>query len=246
LSVDDRAIEPDDSFGPIRALFRKFVHFCSYHFILKRDRVSKTHVAGLDLTVLPSVFHPKIFVTSGFFAEFVQSLDLRGKTVVEVGTGSGVLALSAAKAGAASVLALDINPAAVETARMNAVHNGLHEVTARESNLFSAVPAEPAFDVIISSPPSFSGQPRDTADRAWHAGPGYRDIVPLFDQAAARLKPDGRMYLLLSSDTNIALFDSLIAAAGFVSRRVATRSIWVEAFYLYELVLKRHVAAAAS
>jgi protein-L-isoaspartate O-methyltransferase len=39
--------------------------------------------------VLPSVFHPKIFLTSAFFARFLQSLDLQGKNVVEIGTGSG-------------------------------------------------------------------------------------------------------------------------------------------------------------
>jgi len=240
LSICERAIDPNDSFSPARALFRKLVHLCSYHFILKRDRTTSTRVADLDLTVLPSVFHPKGFVTSGFFAEFLQSLDLAGKSVVEVGTGSGVLALSAAKAGAASVLALDINPAAVEAAQLNAERNGLKQVTARESDLFSAVPASTQFDVIISSPPSFSGEPRDTADRAWHAGPGYRDIAPLFTQAAPRLTADGCMYLLLSSDTNLALFGSLIAQAGFVSERIATRSIWIEAFYLYQLKLKRN------
>jgi len=240
LSIGERAIDPNDSFSPARALFRKLVHLCSYHFILKRDRTTSTHVAGLDLTVLPSVFHPKVFVTSRFFAEFLQSLDLTGKSVVEIGTGSGVLALSAAKAGAASVLALDINPAAVQAAQLNAERNGLKQVTALESDLFSAVPASTQFDVIISSPPSFSGEPRDTADRAWHAGPGYRDIAPLFTQAAPRLTADGCMYLLLSSDTNLALFGSLIAQAGFVSERIATRSIWIEAFYLYQLKLKRN------
>jgi methylase of polypeptide subunit release factors len=239
LSIGERAVDPNDSFSPARALFRKLVHFCSYHFILKRDRTTSTRVAGLDLTVLPSVFHPKVFVTSGFFAQFLQSLDLTGKSVVEVGTGSGVLALSAAKAGAATVLALDINPAAVEAAQLNAGRNGLKQVTALESNLFAAVPAATQFDVIISSPPSFSGEPRDTADRAWHAGPGYRDIAPLFTQAVPLLKPDGCMYLLLSSDTNLALFNSLIAQAGFVSEQIATRSIWVEAFHLYQLKLKR-------
>jgi release factor glutamine methyltransferase len=239
LSIGERAIDPNDSFSPARAIFRKLVHFCSYHFILKRDRTTSTRVAGLDLTVLPSVFHPKVFVTSGFFAQFLQSLDLKGKSVIEVGTGSGVLALSAAKAGAATVLALDINPAAVQAAQLNADRNGLNQVTALESNLFSAVPPATRFDVIISSPPSFSGEPRDTADRAWHAGPGYRDIAPLFAQAATRLKPGGCMYLLLSSDTNLALFDSLIAEAGFESEQIATHSIWIEAFHLYELKLKR-------
>ncbi len=246
MSIDERAIDPNNSFSPVRTLFRKFVHLCSYHFILKRDRTTSTRVAGLDLTVLPSVFHPKVFITSGFFAQFLQSLDLTGKAVVEVGTGSGVLALSAAKAGARSVLALDINPAAVKAAQLNAERNGVSQVTALESNLFSAVPASTQFDVIISSPPSFSGEPRDAADRAWHAGPGYRDILPLFMQAAPRLTPGGRMYLLLSSDTNLALFDSLIAEAGFISERVATRSIWIEAFHLYELKLRSALAPAAS
>lgn len=231
----ETSINPNDSFGPVRTLFRNFVHFCSFHMFLNRQRSTTTAVAGLDLTVGPGVFHPKVFLTSRFFAEFLQAQDLRGKRVVEVGTGSGILALSAAKAGASSVIALDINPEAVRTAATNATRNGLPQVEARESNLFSAVPETEKFDVIISSPPSFSGEPRNVADRAWHAGPGYRDILALFDQAAARLKPDGVMYLLVSSDTNMALFDHLIAQAGLHPTRVATQSIVVEKFFLYEI-----------
>jgi ribosomal protein L11 methylase PrmA len=45
--------------------------------------------------------------------------------VAEVGTGSGVLALSAARAGACKVIALDINPVAVTAADQNANANGL-------------------------------------------------------------------------------------------------------------------------
>lgn len=241
LSIDNRSINPEDAFSPLRAAFRKIVHFFSYHFILTRKRESLTRVAGLDLTVQPTVFHPKLFLTSRFFAEFLQRQDFAGKDVCDVGTGSGVLALSAAKAGARSVLALDINPAAVRAAELNAARNHLPQVTACVSNLFAAVEAVPQFDVIISSPPSFSGEPRCIADRAWHAGPGYRDIAPLFAQAAARLRPDGVMYLLLSSDTNLPLFAQLIDAAGFTSEGIATQSIWVEAFHLYAL---RHKTAA--
>ena len=235
MSSDDR-VEVDDVFSPGRALFRKLVHFFSYHFILTRKRPTTTRVAGFELDVPPTVFHPKIFVTSSFFARFLQSLDLSGQTVVEVGCGSGILSLSAAKAGAKSVLALDINPAAVEAAKVNAVKNRFSQVTSLHSNLFSALPPTSKFDVIIASPPSFSGEPRDDADRAWHAGPGYRDILALFDQAAQRLKADGKMYLLISSDTNRRLMDSLIISAGFACREVARHSIWVEAFHLFELM----------
>lgn len=235
MGVKQGQIVADDTFGFARAAFRKFVHFFSFHVFLNSRRTSTTEVAGLKLTVPPTVFHPKVFLTSAFFANFLQAQDLRGLRVVEVGTGSGILALSAAKAGAAHVIALDINPEAVRAAALNARQNGLTQLEVRESNLFSAVPATEKFDVIISSPPSFSGEPRNVADRAWHAGPGYRDIVPLFDQAAMRLKDDGRMYLLVSSDTNMALFDNLIEAAGLVSTRIATQSIVIEKFHLYEL-----------
>lgn len=236
------SIDPNDSYGLGRRVFRKLVHFFSFHFIINRNRTAFTDVAGLRLQVGPGVFHPKIFLTSKFFAEFLQRQDFSGRSVVEVGTGSGILALSAAKAGAASVLALDINPEAVATATANATLNGLPQVEARHSNLFSAVDESEKFDVVLSSPPSFGGEPKSMADRAWHAGPGYRDILPLFDQAAARLKPGGVMYLLISSDSNAALFDHLIQKAGFVSTRVGTQSIVIEEFYLYEL---RQQAASA-
>ena len=219
-----------------RRMFRKLVHFFSYHFILNRSRLSSTRVSGLVLTVQPTVFHPKIFVTSKFFAEFLQKLDLTGKSAVEIGTGSGILALSAAKAGAASVLALDINPAAVRTATANAKANGLDaQVKAVVSDLFSSVPPDQRFDIMIASPPSFAGEPLSMADRAWHAGPAYRDIAPMFEQARQRISADGRMYLLLSSDSDLGLFDRLIEQAGFTSAVVAIRSIWVEKFILYEL-----------
>ena len=85
--------------------------------------------------------------------------------------------------------------------------------------------------MIISSPPSFPGEPRDVADRAWHAGPYYRDIAPFFDQARERLAPGGRLYILVS----LNLFSTLIAKARFQSHLVAERSIFIESLIIYEL-----------
>jgi hypothetical protein len=52
-------------------------------------------------------------------------------------------------------------------------------VTAVCTNLLSALAPRPLFDVILSSPPKHAGEPRDLADRGWHAGPNYRDIAAL-------------------------------------------------------------------
>jgi release factor glutamine methyltransferase len=99
--------------------------------------------------------------------------------VVDVGTGSGILALAAACAGAANVMATDINPNAALTAAENARTNGLGDrVVAVCTNLLSAVAPHALFDVILSSPPKHAGEPRNLADRGWHAGPNYRDAGP--------------------------------------------------------------------
>src|SRR5438105_1054460 len=170
--------------GTWRRLLRKAIHFFSYHLILKRRSTRVTRAAGFRLIVRPTVFHPRCFITSEFFASFIDRLDLSGKRVADVGTGSGILALAAARAGAANVTAVDINPNAALTAAENARANGHGDCfIAVCSNLLSALAPGVLFDVIISSPPSFPGEPRDVADRAWYAGPNYRDVAPLFDQA---------------------------------------------------------------
>jgi len=50
---------------------------------------------------------------------------VRGKRVVDLGTGSGIAALAAARAGANSVIALDLDPVSRRAAELNAEHNGL-------------------------------------------------------------------------------------------------------------------------
>ena len=80
-----------------KSVVRTAIHLLSYYFILKRRRAAQARVAGFRLIVRPTVFHPRYFLTSAFFAQFVSKLDLSGKKVADVGTGSGILALAAAQ-----------------------------------------------------------------------------------------------------------------------------------------------------
>lgn len=222
--------------GPFRRCLRRLIHFFAYHLILARRRSRVTRAGGFCLVVHPTVFHPRYFLSSEYFAEFISHLDLRGKRVVDVGTGSGILALAAARAGSENVIAADINPNAALTAAENARANGVGDcVSALCSNLLSALAPRPLFDVILSSPPKHAGKPRDLADRGWHAGPQYRDIAALFDQSRERLKPGGRLYVMVSSDSDLDLFSAFITRAGFQAQLVAERSIFIESFLLYSL-----------
>ena len=223
--------------GVLRRFLRAFIHFWSYHLILSRGSTRTTKAAGFKLAVRPTVFHPRFFISSEKFCEFIDGVDLTGKTVIDVGTGSGIIALAAARAGSTNVIAADINPNAAISAAENARTNGLGDrVVGVASNLLAAFAARPMFDVILSSPPKHAGEPRDLADRGWHAGPAYRDIASLFDQARDRLKPGGKIYLMISSDSDVDLFKQRIDQAGFTAKVAKEYSIYIESFLLFEVV----------
>lgn len=228
--------DPAAAAKPVFRMFSATLHFLTYHLFLKRRRTIETYAAGFRFVVPPTVFHPSVFKTGEYFAEFISGLDLHGQRVADVGTGSGILALAAARAGAGRVVALDINPKAAWAARENARLNGVGDrVDCVCSNLLSALNDRPLFDVIVSNPPYFPGEPRDLADRAWHSGPNHRDIVQLFEQARARIAPGGRMYLLVSTRSDLALIGTLIKQARMKERLVSERSILIDSFVIYEL-----------
>jgi methylase of polypeptide subunit release factors len=211
---------------------QRAIHFFSYH-LNSRKVTAVSQVAGFRLVVPPTVFHPRYFLTSEFFANFVGSLDLSGKQVADVGTGTGIAALAAARAGATSVLAFDLNPHAARSAVDNASANGFgNRVTGVCCDLLSAVAPKPIFDVIVANPPDLPDQPIDLADRGFCAGPGCIDIAPLFEQARERLAPGGSIYVLLALDSPLMRF---IEPARLTTRLVQTRSHLVEAVGIYEL-----------
>jgi release factor glutamine methyltransferase len=215
--------------------FGRVVHFLSYHFVLSRRGTWRTKAAGMRFTVRPTVFHPRYFISSERFAEFIGGLDLRGKQVIDVGTGSGILAIAAARAGSDDVIATDINPNAALSVPENARHNGVGDrIAAVAMDLLSGFAPRPLFDVIIANPPKHTREPHDLADRGWNAGPNHRDIAALFDQACERLKPDGKLYVMLSAHSELGLIEKLIERAGFQFRIAQTYSIFVDAFVLYE------------
>ena len=82
--------------------------------------------------------------------EFLQEYSLEGKKVLDLGCGSGILSIAAAKLGAREVLALDYDPVAVKVAAQNVAHNGLNAlVKVQQSNLFAL--AEGEYDIVVAN-----------------------------------------------------------------------------------------------
>lgn len=151
---------------------------------------------------LPGVYRPQAD-TSLLAAAMRREGIGPGMDVLDLCTGSGVLALQAARLGA-QVTAVDISHRAVISARLNASLAGLL-VSVRRGDLFAAVP-ERRFDVLVSNPPYVPAPdpnpPRWGARRAWDAGCDGRALLDrICDSAPAALRSGG-LLLLVHSELN--------------------------------------------
>ncbi|MEO1062224.1 MAG: HemK2/MTQ2 family protein methyltransferase [Actinomycetota bacterium] len=174
----------------------------------------------LDLEVPAEVLGPS--PVSDLLGERVLAEVEPDERVLDLGTGSGVNALLAARKGA-TVVGVDINPVAVEVARRNAVTNGLHELaTFVEGDLFD--PVDGTFDVIVFDPPFRWFAPRDLLEMAF-ADDGYATLTRFFAEVPERLRPGGRVLLFFGTSGDIAYLRELMAASPFDSEVVATRMI---------------------
>lgn len=175
----------------------------------------------LHLVVVPTVSNPRLLRTGVFFAEFIDSLSIGTETrVLDLGTGSGICALVAARRGA-RVTAIDINPAAVRCLEANALMNELqNNVEARHGDLYTPVQGQ-RFDLVFFNPPFLLGQPRDPRDAAWR-GAGVAEAFAA--GLKEHLQPNGVALLLLSSWGDACpLFVDELARSGFTQSVVARR-----------------------
>ena len=140
--------------------------------------------------------------TTALCLQWLDSLDLEGKTIIDFGCGSGILAIAAAKLGAGEVTGVDIDEKAVETAADNAANNGvsLHlQVSAKPlDGTFQRVVAN-----ILTNP--------------------LKMLAPLL---AARVAPGGK--LALSGVLEAQAAEVIAAYAPYIALRVgATHEGWV-------------------
>jgi release factor glutamine methyltransferase len=149
---------------------------------------------------LPGVFEPRSD-TWMLAAQLRRLPQVRGD-VADVCTGSGALAIAAARAGARSVTAIDVSRRALLATGANALLNGARVCT-RRGFLLAAVPGE-AFDLIVSNPPYLPAADAELPERgsARHteAGLDGRLLVDrLIAEAPRHLRPGGLLMLCHSS-----------------------------------------------
>jgi release factor glutamine methyltransferase len=196
------------------------------------DNYRLERINGAPFMVTPSVFNPKVPRTGEFLASLLDADFIRRDwEVLDMGTGSGVCAIVAAKF-ARRVVAVDINPAAIRCTRINALLNGVeNDVDARQGDLFAAVPQE-RFDLILFNPPFIRGAPRDDRDRAWRSS----DIAERFAAGLGEsLKPGGIALVLLSNFGDPGHFLEEFARQGLRISEIAQRRFVNETLVVFKI-----------
>ena len=178
--------------------------------------VGKREFYSLEFEVTPDVLIPRpetelLVVALVDWAKERSTSELKSPlAIADVGTGSGILAICAARyLPRCEVTAIDVSPAALEVARRNAErHQVAEQITWFESDLFAGLPAEATFDAIVSNPPyitsgemeTLSPTVRDYEPRlALEAGPTGTEVIErLLAQASQHLRPEGLLLLEIS------------------------------------------------
>lgn len=168
----------------------------------KEIRNYSTKFGNFSLMLNEHVFPPSEHGTKSFL-NYIQIES--GEKVIDIGTGAGILAITAAKAGA-EVYATDIQSVAIKLTKKNATLNKVN-VHASVGEYFASF-IEEDFDVIIANlpqeiiPPAYSKEIGDLQETISGGEKGNEVLLPFLDILATKMKKNTRAYILVYTVTN--------------------------------------------
>jgi release factor glutamine methyltransferase len=202
------------------------------------EQLASTDITSETSLILPNGQELKLSLTSDFPISpytrfFLYDLpEFAGYRVLDFGTGSGVLALAAAKLGASSVVASDISSDAILLATSNAKANGEEGISLIRHDKGSIdVLSSRTFDLIICNPASLPTPPH-IPDAFWSGGRlGLDMIFQLIELSSRCLSRSGRLRFIHTSLAPLHSTLSYLATHGFSTGILRVQEIQFRPFY---------------
>lgn len=181
----------------LKKIASPFLQKASVIYLKKRRKYS---FKDITVWVEPTVFPPFITISTKLLLEFIEPLDLKGKTFLELGCGCGIISILAAQKGA-FVTATDINQIALNALEENAKENQVN-IEIIESDLFQKIQNR-TFDFVVINPPYYPRKPMSVAENAWFCGENFEYFESLFSQLPIYLTKENSTYMILSEDCEL-------------------------------------------
>lgn len=187
---------------------------------------------NIRLNIHPDVFHPGFFHSTKILLNCIANMELQHKKFLELGAGSGLISIVAAKAKAI-VTASDINPVAMEYLDQSIGFNHV-SMELIVSDLFEKIPAQ-CFDVIVINPPYYFDSPNSFKEHAWYCGKNGEYFERLFASLSNYCSSDTVILMVLCEGSNRELIQSIAAAHGFAFECTKEIQNLIERNYVYQV-----------
>ncbi len=218
----------------MRNFIKKITHpFFKFGLNLYYSKPREYCYEEICVKVHPNVFSPHLTFSTKILLDYIKPLDLKGKTFLELGCGSGIISILASKKGAV-VFSSDINQTALNYLDTNAVKNNLL-VTTFFSDLFESIPNS-TFDYIIINPPYYPKKPKNIKENAWFCGEDFEYFEKLFYQL--QNIECNNIFMILSEDCAIENIKSISNKNNFCLYDIQTIKNKFETNYIFKIIMK--------
>jgi len=168
---------------------------------------------NITLTVLPNVYAPLSFTDTRWFAEQLRDIVGR-KSLLEIGTGTGAIAILCAQNGSC-VVATDINPDAVKNAKCNIERHHLN-ISVREGDLYEPITKNEKFDFIFWAHP-FNNWETPVEDMLLRSGLDYQyeSLKGYIRGAKEHLSTNGKLLIGTGDTADLQSIAETATEAGY-------------------------------
>lgn len=187
---------------------------------------------NIDIKIFPTVFFPHFTISTKLLIDFLESKTLASKTFLELGCGTGIISVFAAKKNA-MVTASDINSEAIKNALFNAKLNDV-KIEAIESDLFQKMEGS-VFDLIVINPPYYPKNPKNMAENAWFCGENFEYFNQLFLQLDKHIHSKSEVYMILSIDCEIKKIEAIAFEQNFQLSEIQRIKVNGELNFIFEI-----------
>lgn len=187
---------------------------------LRKERAY--HYKGISVRVFPGVFHPGFFSSTLFLLRYLDRVDLKGKSVLELGCGTGLISIVTARNGAV-VTATDMSHNAIENVAANTSNSGA-DVEIIHSDLFDKLGGR-RFDWIVMNPPYYAKRVNSEQEMAWNCGEDFEYFRKAFESVKHHLNVNGNLLMVLTKGCDIENIFRIASEHGITFDRVDTKRV---------------------